>query len=135
MIWATKQTVPFCALVFLFSWWVGYFQDQICWDLSQICLVSILTFILNFSLLFSLFGFYPPGCLHSLFSPHIKMLGGLKQGMKFNLPWDQTLTWSYLCGYLDYKSEEIILSLGQIPQNKLCCQYSCNDSSLFPAVI
>lgn len=40
---------------------------QICWDLSQICLVNIPTFRLNYTLLVSLFVF-PQECPHSLFA-------------------------------------------------------------------
>lgn len=45
----------------------GLLPRKICWDLSQICFVNIPTFRLNLTLLFSLFAFFPQGCLHSLF--------------------------------------------------------------------
>lgn len=86
---------------------------QICWDPSRICFVNIPTFRWNFTL-FSVFAFPPQGCLilyFYLFFTHIKMLGGLWQGMKFNLPWDQTLTQRCLCGHLDYKREESVFYL------------------------
>lgn len=64
----------------------------ICWNHSQIYLINI-PFQTEFYLFVLRICFFPKGVYFYLLFIYIKMLGGLWQGMKFNLPWDETLTW------------------------------------------